>query len=96
MLRFVPDHLCTKKMHKNAIKQLSFVIRYVADIHKTQEMCNIVLLKNGGTLMLAPNCYNNQKICNKAIDNYAHLLEFVPIARRPKKYVIKLLILLFP
>ena len=35
MLKFVPNHLKTKKMFKNAVKKLSFVIRYVLDRYKT-------------------------------------------------------------
>ena len=31
MLRFVPDDLKTKKMCKNAVKKLLFLIRYVPD-----------------------------------------------------------------
>ena len=31
-------------------------------------------------------------MCNKALDNYAHVLEFVPITIRLKKFVRKLLI----
>ena len=31
MLRFVPNHLKIKKMHKNAGKKLSFIIIYVCD-----------------------------------------------------------------
>ena len=31
MLRFVPRHLKTKRMCKNAVKKFSFVIRYVPD-----------------------------------------------------------------
>ena len=31
MLKFVPDHLKTKKYCKNAVKKLPFVIRYVSD-----------------------------------------------------------------
>ena len=37
-------------------------------------MCDKVILKNSGTLMFAPDCYKNQKRCNKAVDNYAHAL----------------------
>ena len=36
MLKFVPDHLKTKKMCKHAAKKLPFVIRYVIDQYKTQ------------------------------------------------------------
>ena len=31
MLRFIPDHLKTKKMCKHAVKKLPFVTRYVPD-----------------------------------------------------------------
>ena len=31
MLKFVPDHLQTKKMYKHGVKKLSFAIRYVPD-----------------------------------------------------------------
>ena len=41
-------------------------------------MCNSAILKNGGTLEPVPNQSNTQKMCNKAVDNSAHALEFVP------------------
>ena len=44
MLRFVPEHLKTKKMCKNAVKKLSFVIRYVPHRNKAPEMCDQVIL----------------------------------------------------
>ena len=59
MLRFVPDHLKTKKMCKNAVKKMLLVVRYVPDQYKTQEMCDRVILENGGTLMFVPDCYKN-------------------------------------
>ena len=31
MLKFIPDHLKTKKMCKYAVKKLSLIIRYVPD-----------------------------------------------------------------
>ena len=37
MLKFIPDHLKTKKMHKNAVRWLPFVIVYVPDPDKIQE-----------------------------------------------------------
>ena len=40
MLKFVPDHLKTKNMFKNAVEKLPFIIRYVRDQYKAQEMCN--------------------------------------------------------
>ena len=36
------------------------------------------ILENSGTLKPVPDCYKNQTMCNKAVDNYAHALESVP------------------
>ena len=67
MLKFVPDHLKTKT-----------IWRYVPDQYKTQQMCNKTILENGGTSESVSNCYKNQEIWNKAVDNYPHALEFLP------------------
>ena len=43
---------------------------------------NIILnkatLENGETLKSVPDCYKNQEMCNKAVDNYPHALQCVP------------------
>ena len=44
MLRFIPDHLKTKKVRNNSVKRLSFVIMHVPDQYKTQQMCDKVIL----------------------------------------------------
>ena len=49
MLRFVPDQLKPKKICKNAIKKMRFIIRYVPDWYKTKEMCQKVFLESVGT-----------------------------------------------
>ena len=54
MLRFVPDHLKTKKMCKYAVEKLPFLIRYVRDQYKIQQMCDKAILENGGTLESVP------------------------------------------
>ena len=41
-------------------------------------MYDKTILENGGTFKYVPEFYKNQKICNKAGDNYLHALEFVP------------------
>ena len=41
-------------------------------------MFDKAILENGGTLKSVPDCYKNQEMCNKAVDNYPHALEFVP------------------
>ena len=92
MIKFVPDHLKTKKLCKHAVKILPYLIRYVPDQYKIQQMHDKAILENGGTLKSVPDCYKNQEIGNKAVDNYPHALDFFLNAIRCKKYVIKLLI----
>ena len=38
LLKFVADHLKTKKMCTYAVKKLPFVIRYIPDQYRTQQM----------------------------------------------------------
>ena len=49
MLKFVLDHLKTKKMCNHAVKKLPCLLRYVPGRYKTQQMCNKPILENGGT-----------------------------------------------
>ena len=45
-LRFVPDHLKSKKkMCKLAVKKLPYLSRYVPDQHNTQQMCDKAILQ---------------------------------------------------
>ena len=48
-------------MCKNAFKKLPFVILYVPDQHKGQEMWNKFILENGGMLKFISDCYKNEK-----------------------------------
>ena len=41
-------------------------------------MYDKAIIENGGTLKSVPDCYKNQEMSNKAVDNYPHALEFVP------------------
>ena len=36
------------------------------------------ILGNGRTIKSFPDCYKNQEMCNRAVDNYPHAFEFVP------------------
>ena len=78
IIKFVPDHLKTKKMCKHAVKKLPYLLRYVPDQCKTQQICDKAILENAGTLEYVPDCYKNKKMCNNAVENYPHALEFVP------------------
>ena len=67
MLKFVHDHLKTKKMCKHAVKKWSFIKRYIPDQYKTQQICDKAILENGGNLESVPDCYKNQQMYDKAV-----------------------------
>ena len=48
-------------MCKNAVTKLTFATKYVSDRYKTQEMCDNVILDNGGTLNVVSDYYQNKK-----------------------------------
>ena len=65
LLILVLDHFKTKKTCNYAVKKLLFVVRYVCDLYKTQEMCDKAIPGNSGTLKDIPGCYKNEKCVNK-------------------------------
>ena len=65
-------------MGKHAVKKLPFVIRYVLDSYKTQQMWDKVIQENSETSESVPDCYENQQMFDKAIDNYPQAIKFVP------------------
>ena len=50
-------------------------------------MCNKAILENGGMLESAPDCYKNQEMCHKVVDNNSHASKFVPERYITKKNV---------
>ena len=66
MLKFLSDQFRTNNT-------LAFVTMYFPLRCKTQEMCYFRKKWNIKVYFF----YKNQKICNKAIDNYSHALEFI-------------------
>ena len=62
ILKFVPDHLKTKKMCKHTVKKLPHLLRYVADWYKTalSQICNKAILENDERLKSVRDCYQNQ------------------------------------
>ena len=48
-------------------------------------MCDKTILENDGTLKPVANCYKNQEICNEAVDNCLHALEFVSECYKTQK-----------
>ena len=63
---------------QHAVKKLPYLLRYVSDQYKTQQMCDKAILENGGTLKSVTDCYKNQEMYNKAVDNYPYVFNFVP------------------
>ena len=55
MLKFVPDHLKTKKMCNHAATKLPNLLRHVPYQHKTQKICDQAILENEGTVNLVPD-----------------------------------------
>ena len=53
-------------------------------------MCDKFILENGGTLKSVTDCYKNQEMCSKAIDNYPHALEFISECYKTQKCIMKL------
>ena len=45
-LKLVPDHLKSKKLCKHAVKKLPFLLRYVSDQYKFQQISDKVILEN--------------------------------------------------
>ena len=48
-------------MCKHEVKKLPYLLRYVPDQYKTQQMCDKADLENGGTLKSVPDCYKIKK-----------------------------------
>ena len=48
-------------------------------------MCDKAILENGGILKSVPDCYKNQEMSNKTLDNYPHALEFIPECYKTQK-----------
>ena len=73
-------------MYEHVVKKLPFLLRYVLDQYKTQQMCDKTILENAGTLKYVPGCFRNQEMRSKAVENYSHTSEFVPECyKTPKK-----------
>ena len=86
MLRLVSDHLKTNKIRKNADNKLLFVIKYVSDQYKTQEMSDkAIFLTAIFILAMFLTATKIKKMCNKVVDNYAHTLEFIPYWYKTQK-----------
>ena len=51
-------------MCKHAVKKLLYLLRYVPEQYKTQQICDKAILKNSEKLESVTDCYKNQEMCN--------------------------------
>ena len=72
-------------MCKNAVKILPFVIKYAPDQYKTNEIYDKVIIENCGMLGFISAYYKDQKMCNKAGNNYSHALIIVSNCYKTQK-----------
>ena len=82
-------------MCRHVVNKLPLLMKYVPDKCKTQQICYKAFLVNGGMLMFIPDCYRDQIMYNKAVDNYPHALKSVPDCYKTQKIVIRLSVLIF-
>ena len=53
-------------------------------------MCGKAILEKGRKLKTSVSeCYQNQQMCNKAVDNYPHALEIVPECYKTQNMCVK-------
>ena len=55
MVKFIPDHLKTKKMCTHVVKNIPAIKKHVSDQYKIQQMCDKAILENSGTLGFVPD-----------------------------------------
>ena len=77
MFKLVLDNLKTKKMYKHTVKKLSFLVKYVPDRCKAQQLCDKVIIENDGMIMFIPDQYITQE-CDNVVNNYPDTSESVP------------------
>ena len=60
-----------------SIQLIPYLLWYVPDKYRSQQICDKAIMENGGALKSVSNCCKNQEICIRTFDNYHHGLEFV-------------------
>ena len=57
-------------MGKHVVTKLPYLMKYIPDQYKTQQMCDKTILEKSGTDSCSVHdCYQNQEMCNKAVNN---------------------------
>ena len=60
-------------------KKLPFVIRYILNRYKTQQMCDKTVLENGGATESVPYQNKMQELCDKAVHTCFNVFHSLPI-----------------
>ena len=77
LLVYVPDHLKTQEVCKEAVSNGSR-LSFVPDQYKTQEMCNEVVHAMPKAFLWIPERFKTQDICKKAVEKDSGMLKYVP------------------
>ena len=62
IIKFIHDHLKTKKMRKHAVKKLYYLLRYVPNQYMIQQMYNEAVLENAWMLEYVLDCEKNHEM----------------------------------
>ena len=62
IIKFIHDHLKTKKMRKNAVKNLHYLLRYVPNRYMIQQVYNEAVLENAWMLEYVLDCEKNHEM----------------------------------
>ena len=62
IIKFIHDHLKTKKMRKHAVKKLYYLLRYVSNRYMIQQMYNEAVLENAWMLEYVLDCEKNHEM----------------------------------
>ena len=65
-------------MCNEAVQSEPWVLRFVPDHYKTQEMCNEAVQSEPEVLRLVPDQLKTQEMCNRAVYEDAYSLQDVP------------------
>lgn len=64
--------------HKRKLQILKRWPSCIKEIGQTQELCDFIVKENGANLSLIDEHFRKQKLCERAVSDYAHALAYVP------------------
>lgn len=64
--------------HKRKLKILKRWPVFIKEFGQTQELCDFIVKEDGANLSLIDEHFRKQKLCERAVGDYAHALKYVP------------------